>query len=367
MDDLVVVTADSVRYDFVDEMPFVAENEPARGIAAGHYTRPSLSALLSSQYEAILESRAITPTIADVLDKKGYTCIGLAPSAQTDEFFGFDSGFDQYENYKKPGNRGSRHREVFARFNFLRRLYHRVVPPHAKQDDLPDDDEVVDEAVERFNDATPPRFLWVHLMESHRPYGEEEDAVPKPLDRKALFSPRQITHEENNQILERYRAALRRVDSEINRLYNELDSDPQFVFTSDHGDEFGEEGYYFHQPQRRRVANKLIEVPVATKNMDISKSELSLLDLAPTLVSGLGISPPSVWDGTSLKCKSADYAITIAPWGNEASIRYRTPELSITGADADVWVETDSTRTAVDDGELPSRIEQQLQDLGYVG
>lgn len=367
MDDLVVVTADSVRYDFVDAMPFIAENEVARGITAGHYTRPSLSALLSSRYEAALRARAMSPTIADVLADKGYTCIGLAPSVQMNEFFGFGSGFDQYENYKDPGNRGSRRREILGRITLLRKLYHRIVPPHAKQDDLPDDDELVDEAIERFNNVDSPRFLWVHLMQSHRPYGKGDDAVPKSIDRKALFSPNLLTDEENNQILDRYRAALSRVDTEVERLYEELDGDPQFVFTSDHGDEFGEEGHYFHQPQRRRVADKLTEVPVVTKNLNIPKSELSLVDPAPTLISGLGIEPPPVWDGVSLDRKSADYAITIAPWGEKASIKYRTPDFSLIGADADVSVEIDGTRAIADDEELPDEIERQLQDLGYVG
>jgi arylsulfatase A-like enzyme len=366
MDDLVVVTADSVRYDFVDEMPFVADNKVARGITSGHYTRPSLSAVLSSRYEAALRARALSPTIADVLDKQGYTCIGLAPSAQTDEFFGFDSGFHQYENYKNPGNRGSRRREILGRITLLRKLYHRIVPPHAKQDDLPDDDEVVDEAIERFNSADSPRFLWIHLMESHRPYGKEDDAIPKSLDRKALFSPDQLSEKERDQILECYRAVLGRVDNKVERLYREIDGDPLFLFTSDHGDEFGEEGHYFHQPQRRRVADKLVEVPVVAKNFNIPKSELSLFDLAPTLVSELGINPPSVWDGISLDRKATDYAITIAPWGEKASIGYRTPEFSLIGADANVSVEIDDTQAVVDNEELPDDIERQLQDLGYV-
>lgn len=365
MDDLVIVTADSVRYDFADAMSFVSESDVARGIAVGHYTRPSLSALLSSQYEAAVRARALSPTIADVLADEGYTCIGLAPSAQTDGFFGFDSGFEQYKNYKNPGNRGSRRREILGQITFLRKLYHRIVPPHAKQDDLPSDTKVIDEAVRRYNEASSPRFLWVHLMQSHRPYGKGDNAIPKSLDRKALFSPDRLTKEENNEILDRYQAALRRVDSEVERLYQELNGDPQFLFTSDHGDEFGEEGHYFHQPQRRRVANKLLEVPVATRNIEISESELSLVDLAPTLLSILDITPPEVWDGVSLDTKTSDHTITIASWGQKASIKYRTPDYSIIGANADISVKADDTQAVTDD-EIPSEIKRQLQNLGYV-
>jgi len=367
MDDLVVVTADSVRYDFADAMPFVSENEIARGITGGHYTRPSLASLISSRYEAALRARAVSPTIADVLSDAGYTCIGLAPSAQTDEYFGFDSGFDQYENFKDPGNRGSHRRELLGRITLLRKLYHRVVPPHAKQDDLPDDSAVVDEAIQRFNEDESPRFLWVHLMESHRPYGKGDAAVPKSLDRKALFSPDRLTADEHEQIEDRYRRALGRVDSEVKRLYSQLDGEPQFVFTSDHGDEFGEDGHFFHQPQRRRVADKLVEVPVATRNVDLPKSELSLLDLPPTLLSGLDIEPPDVWDGVSLEHKAVNDAITIAPWGEEASLGYRTSEFTIIGEHAEVSVDAGGDRATIADEDLPGDIEEQLQDLGYVG
>jgi len=367
MDDLVLVTADSVRHDFAGSMPFVSQLGVDRGITGAHYTRPSLASLISAQYAGALRARAVSPTLPEVLAEAGYTCIGLAPSAQTDEYFDFDRGFDYYENYKDPGNRGSRRRELLGRITPLRKLYHRVVPPHAKQDDLPDDDEVVDEAIERFNDADGPRFLWVHLMESHRPYGTGEAAVPKSIDRKALFSPGRLSDDERATILDRYRGALERVDEQVRRLSEGVDGDPTFVFTADHGDEFGEAGYYFHQPQRCRVADRLITVPVAADGLELEMETLSLLDLPPTLVESVGIDPPEAWDGVTLGEKPADYTLTIAPWGTQASIACRTPELTVRGTDADVTVTAGGHETAVEDEQLPDEIESQLQDLGYVG
>jgi len=204
-------------------------------------------------------------------------------------------------------------------------------------------------------------------MESHRPYGLGADAVPKSLDRKALFSPGRLSDAERGTILEKYRDALGRVDTQVERLYECIDGDPAFVFTSDHGDEFGEEGYYFHQPQRCRVADALVEVPVAARNVDLPRSELSLLDLAPTLLASQGIEPPAAWDGVRLDRKDAEYAVTIAPWGEDASLAYRNDEVTIAAENAAVSVEAGDTRTTADDEDLPDDLERQLQDLGYVG
>lgn len=52
MDDVVLMTADSVRRDFVDAMPFVDDHDVLTGVTAGHYTRPSLASLQSSRIRA---------------------------------------------------------------------------------------------------------------------------------------------------------------------------------------------------------------------------------------------------------------------------------------------------------------------------
>jgi hypothetical protein len=188
MNDIVFVTADSVRFDHVDAMDYVSSYEVHQGITGSHYTRPSLASLLSSNFQAAIESRATPPTLAGVLERHGYSCIGLSGSPHTDPLFGFDDGFGhRYTNYSEAGRRGSTARQFFSQFDFIRRLYHRVRPPVAKLENRPDNGTVIDEAIESFNAAPEPRFLWLHLMGTHRPYGLGDRAVPTAIDRKALF------------------------------------------------------------------------------------------------------------------------------------------------------------------------------------
>jgi hypothetical protein len=169
MDDIVLVTADSIRRDFVDSMPFISSFEVRTGVTAGHYTRPSLASLLSSTLEASIQSRPTHPTFAETLASAGYTCIGLAPTAQVDPAFEFDAGFHHYENFFSGAgnpikNRRGRLREYLGQIDLVRRMYRRFFPMEAFLESLPHDDEVVDLAFERFTVREPSRFLCVHVM-----------------------------------------------------------------------------------------------------------------------------------------------------------------------------------------------------------
>ena len=368
MRDVVIVTADSVRYDFLDAMEFVSSLDARPAVTGSHYTRPSLASFLSASYRGAVESRAVSPTVAEAFADAGYSCIGVSGSPHTDPRFGFDAGFDTaYENLQKAGNRGNPARQFFSQFDLVRRVYHRFNPPEAKLDHRPTNEELIDVAVAAFNDAAAPRFMWIHLMGTHRPYGTGEQAVPESIDRKALFAPDDLTDDEQATIESRYRDTLARADDEVERLLDELDSDPVFAFSSDHGDEFGEEGYYFHQPQRRRVADALVTVPVATRGVDADLGRMSLLDLGPTLAGTVGVDTPDEWHGRDLTTGERHTALTVAPWHNTATVGWRDFRTGtmVVGRDAEVSMRGVGEQVAVERSEIPDDLEGQLRDLGY--
>jgi arylsulfatase A-like enzyme len=368
MKDVVVVTADSVRLDFINAMEFASSLDIRPGIAGGHYTRPSLASLLSASYRGAVESRAVSPTVAEAFTDAGYSCIGVSGSPHTDSQFGFGAGFEEtYENLQKAGNRGNSARQFFSQFDLIRRIYHRFKPPEAKLDKRPSNAELIDEAVSAFNHTSPPRFMWVHLMGTHRPYGTGDQAVPEDIDRKALFTPEGLTDAEQATIESRYCDALARADDEIRRLLEEVDSDPLFVFSSDHGDEFGEEGHYFHQPQRRRVADALVTVPVASRGFDFEADRMSLLDVGPTLAGAAGVDFPDAWHGIDQTTASRRSALTVAPWHNQATVSWRDfgTGTAVVSRDADVSMTGIEGQASVERSEIPDELEEQLRDLGY--
>lgn len=364
MEDIVLVTADSVRRDYADHLPSLSDRSVHTGVTGSHYTRPSLASLLSSNYRGAITTRVVNPTIAEVLNEAGYSCLGFSPTPNTDAQFGFDAGFDTYETFVEPGNRGSRLRQFLGGFDVLRWFYYKLYPPQAKSDNRPADRTVVNRAIEAFNDAEPPRFLWIHLMETHRPYGRGEDAVPKELDQKAFFKPDSLTDQEEATIRRKYTDALERADENVQHLLSEIDSDPILAFTSDHGEGFGDEGFYFHQGHKRSVAPFQTEVPVVVDGVDID-GPLSLLDIPPTLVSAVDVDPPDAWHGTDLTESNSEYAITIAPWHDTATLAWQDYERKIVAKDADVSFVGDE-QASVERADVDDELEAQLRDLGYI-
>ena len=365
MEDIVLVTADSVRRDYADALEHLSSFPVETGVTGSHYTRPSLASFLSSNYRGAITTEVVSPTIAETLSEAGYTCLGFSPTPNTDARFGFDRGFDTYETFVEPGNQGSKLREYLGGIDLLRWVYYKLYPPQAKSENRPSDAEVIDRAIEAFEAAEPPRFLWVHLMETHRPYGKGDDAVSKRLDQKAFFKPEKLTAEEEAEIEGAYRDAIGRADAGVERLLDAIDADPILAFTSDHGEGFGDDGFYFHQGQKRSVAAFQTEVPVVLDGVD-AEGPMSLLDLPPTLVSAVGVDPPEAWHGTDLTESASEYAITIAPRHDTATVAWQDYDKKLIARDADVSLSEGGERADVERADVDDELEEQLRDLGYV-
>lgn len=361
--DILVVTADSIRYDYIDAMDFTSSFDVLRGTAPAHYTRPSLAGLLSSSFQSALQARVTCKTLATVLSDAGYNCIGLSASSQTDDLFGFNQGFDVYPRYIEPNSQGSRYRELLSSFDFVRKLYFRLRPPTADLSKFPRDEVLVDEAIEQYTNTEAPCFVWIHLLETHRPYGRGTDRLPESLIRKALISPDQLSDDEHNRIRRTYRESLSRADEQIARLYEAFD-DPMFVFTADHGDEFGEDGRFFHQPHKRQVTDSLVSVPTVVDGISADTEQLSLFDLAPTIVEAVDAVQPDDWDGVPIQHGGSNPRVTFAPWNVQCSFRCETPDHQFIARDA--TVELDSEIGTDDAGDPSEQLRSQLQDLGYM-
>lgn len=200
-------------------------------------------------------------TISERLQAEGYTTLAFTANPWTSADNGFDKGFDRFHEVGRTG--GS-----------IQRMFEGtpLVTPAKWFDRWIHNDTwfctwrtFYDEIVDAIEQVDGPVFTWVFLLDSHNPY-----IVPR-ADRTessaygmytstlrandALDGTDGRTHykyslaDKTRERLGRaYRDSVRSVDTFIGRLRSDIDGDAALLVHSDHGEAFGEHGGYGHQP-----------------------------------------------------------------------------------------------------------------------
>lgn len=366
MRDIVLITAESLRIDFIDALDFLSQKNIVEGIVPGHYTRTSLAGLHSSSYLSAIKGRVVGTSLAEVLSQRGYKCIGLSPNANTNPKFNFEKGFDIYDSLIDPNRAPNKFKQYLAKFEIIRRIYYFLNPPFSKFDDIPSDREIISKGINYFNESEPPRFLWLHLMGSHRPYGRGEDAISKSLRKKAFFSPDSLTEKEEERIKEKYRRSISRIDEKVKFLLKNLDSNPILFFTGDHGESFGESSFYFHQPHLLKINKALARVPVIYEGLEIEGDKIRLIDIPPTILDEIGEDIPKEWHGESRLESTPESALTIGVWGGKFTLFWQDLEkgLTLTFNGEKISFGEDGKTNSKE--ELDEDIKERLRSLGYL-
>ncbi len=158
---------------------------------------------------------------------------------------------------------------------------------------LPQDPPLLSAAVDWIDaHRTKPFFLTLWTMDTHHPYiaaGDRSFAVRDPM-------------------LNRYLNGVQSIDALIGRLADRLQQmgladNTLLVITGDHGEAFGEHGETVHG---FTVYNEELQVPLMIVNPRLFRERLPVdqpgrqIDIAPTLLSLLGLPSPAQWQGVSL-------------------------------------------------------------------
>ena len=134
-----------------------------------------------------------------------------------------------------------------------------------------------------------PFFLWVHLYDPHDPYDP-----PEPFKTRYRASP--------------YDGEIAYTDFAVGKLLAVLHADGLYDSTvvavaADHGEAFGEHG---EQTHGLFLYDETIHVPLLLKSAGKKPgharvdARVGLVDLAPTILQSVGITPPTAMQGTSL-------------------------------------------------------------------
>ena len=126
-------------------------------------------------------------------------------------------------------------------------------------------------------------FAWIHLFEPHEPYALHPEHPYGAAGR------------------ERYDAECSAVDDALGALLDGWGRPATWIITADHGEEFGEHGGSFHgtslYDEQSRVPLVIVANGVAPR---VVSSPVSLVDLLPTVLAGVGATVPPGVEGVDL-------------------------------------------------------------------
>lgn len=268
------------------------------------YTAPSVASLLTSRYPSRHGVRQASgsalrreeTSVAELLRKAGYTTAAFVSNPVLERFRNFRQGFEVYDVHmtRSERNRPARERDAVA---------------------------TTDAALAWAGRAPRrPWFLWVHFQDPHGPY-EPPGAPPAHDPPGAIALP---VHENESglhgipayQALPgvfsraayegRYFDEIRHVDAQVDRLVRGLDAlgaPPAILFTSDHGEAFGEDGFYFSHGQSvglDQIRVPLLWRPASPQRALVSARPATLLDVAPSLLAAAGVAIPATLEGRPL-------------------------------------------------------------------
>jgi arylsulfatase A-like enzyme len=294
--DVLVIVADSLAASHVGSYGYSRPTTPgfdafaAQGVrfesaySAAAWTLPSVASLFTSQPQERhgarddeLPLRANLPTLAEAFAAGGWETHAFLQTPVLSSRTGLSRGFDEYRVLD------------FSTASFER---------------------VLDLAAAALDDATAPDFVYLHVAPPHMPY-----QAPPPFRGRfsadtehlqhvdgSIASARAVhrsklapTHPDVQRLAALYDEHIAYVDAALAQFVSEVRAQARerellIVWTSDHGEAFMEHGEQGHNSS---VFDEMVRVPLAISGSGIPprvvREPVSLLDLAPTLLEGVGL------------------------------------------------------------------------------
>ncbi len=313
---VILISIDTLRADHLGSYGYKQNSSPnldrfanedailfERCISSAPSTEPShasiFTSLIPSHHGAFFAKRVPIPddmiTMAEILKKHGYSTVSFNEGGQVSDAWGFAQGFDEYVSL--PGI-GINHK--FGR--------------------------IVEHALDWLskNDNETPKFLFLHTFETHHPYTPNErfikdmgnnyqGTIPNKIMVNLLKSINKreisLSKTDRQHIINIYDAEIRSMDNSFAQLVQGLKDrslydETMIIFTSDHGEEFGEHGkmgWHSHS-----LWNELLHVPLIIKfpgkrfKGKRINPQVRSIDILPTMLDVLKIKPLPMFEGRTM-------------------------------------------------------------------
>jgi arylsulfatase A-like enzyme len=326
--DIIVIVGDTLRADRLGSYggdraltPFI-DSIAARATlfrnayAASSWTNPSVASVFTSRYPSqhgVISFDSVLPesevTLAEALREAGYVTAFFSPNGVLREDWGYGQGFSEFAEFAIPGiEQQPDHLRLPYRADYTNR--------HA----LAWLDSLKPSGAKR-----PPVFLYIQYMEPHSPYAPLKGALerilagrkPPDLDEvnRFAFVGNDVAMDERvlRDLQDVYDAEVLSLDTELRRLFKGLAArglleNAIVVVTSDHGEEFKEHGLIGHEKTLFGEVTRvplLIALPKTSAPAEVAEV-VSLVDLAPTLLSLIGWPIPPSFEGRGLLSRSGE-------------------------------------------------------------
>ena len=294
---IVLISLDTLRYDSLfsageqSVMPQLREWSKKATVFDRFYsatasTQPSHASMftglhpwehgLTSNGEALSES---VSTIVEDFQEAGFWTAAVVASFPLSSQFGFDRGFNHYQDSFELGTiRGEWGEDsATAEAKTLSPFYSLGYSVQRK--------------TQKLIQSAPPgkQFFWIHLFDPHNPYGDHLDPEQTMSPHDAMLAAH--AGEDPAPLIQRarslYEADIRVMDEILVALLSEFEKEPRthIVIVADHGESFGEHGSVAHG---RRLINSQIRVPCVISSSRIAPGRRTApagsVDIAPTLL-----------------------------------------------------------------------------------
>ncbi|PHQ41874.1 hypothetical protein Z052_12535 [Halorubrum sp. C191] len=349
---IVWITIESARFDATSvgggkngPLQELIEQDDVRSFSSSHahgiWTRASSASILTGTYPShhrvgenisdVLPDEI--PTVPELLKEVGYRTICLMNGAHVDETSGLDRGFDQMIQFSRDSLLSEVPFRTLAKYVLNLRThgggFTTNTTKHSTSYMMAD---VAKRHLAASEKADEPLFLYSHFNDPHHPYTPPKPYFDSVASRNG-YTPSEafavaLDHNQNflehsahgcdiptddlQLLRELHRASVRYVESQIQELYEDIqsmDRDTIVVITGDHGELFGEDNMLAHRlSTHSAVSHVPLLVAGPTEVVEHEPERVQHIDVMSTLLAELGAETDSL-QGIDLRDDSRDVSI----------------------------------------------------------
>jgi arylsulfatase A-like enzyme len=357
---IILITVDSLRANHLGFMGYEKDtsrnldklaNESAvftQAYANGPNSSHSSPSILTATYPLDFQTLRIERPrvlLSEALKDQGYLTACFQTSPIISRFYGYDKGWDYFEDiaiplprskYFNPYSFKGKMQDILIKLsvnvnphiffillylrNRIRGLFQKVRP---YKTGAPMVNKLLEEFISANKDSEKPFFAWAHYQDAHGPfipydchYKERQltysEIIGRNLPTLIANHPsknksfRRFSEKHINKTIGFYDDGIKYFDDQfggfLEFLKKENIENTIICITSDHGDEFLEHGGVGHHEQK--LYNELLHIPLIIKVPGISpqriERKVSLIDLSSTLCDLAGVEKPASYKGNNL-------------------------------------------------------------------